>query len=86
MMYAKLKSFAFVSQTRFELLGPKEIDRNDLFGDLPPDCYDTLMFGMIGVIVESDPVGKMGDQTGVERAFEMQNVGANIEINDVRDQ
>ena len=70
----------------FALFGLKEIDRNDLFGDLPPDCYNTLMFGMIGVMVESGAVGKMCDEAGVERTFEMQNIGPDIKALDIRNQ
>ena len=44
------------------------------------------MFGMIGVMFESGPVGKMGDEARVERAVEMQNICPDIKAIDVFDQ
>lgn len=77
-MSANLNSFAF-SLNAALLFGLKEINRNNLFCDHFSHCRYLLMLRMIGVMVQSRSVGKMRDKSGVVRAFEMQNVGADFE-------
>jgi len=62
-----------------------EIDGHDAFRDLLSERGNFLVFGVIGIEIERRPVRIRRDQSGVERSFEVQNVGSDIETKDVGD-
>ena len=90
-MFTNPKSFAFVRQIdsaaafrpEFLLFVLFEIDRDDLFGDLPSHRGDRLMLRMIGVMIQRRAVRKLNDEAGVERSVERQNVQTDIEAFDI---
>ena len=60
------------------LLGPEEIDRNNLFGDLFSIGGNFLVFRMDRVIVESLSIRKMNDKPGIERTVKIQNILSDV--------
>ena len=75
------KSFAICARN---LGAGNKIDRNHLLRDLPAESGDFLMLGMTGILIERLAVGKCRRESRVERALEMQNVGADIKTHDLR--
>ena len=84
-MFANLKSFAFVPSTDVPSFRLVKIDRSDLHGDPFPYCDDGLMLRVLCVMIESSSIGKTSDKPRVERTVKMQNIGADIKTDNIRD-
>lgn len=82
-MFANLKSFAFQPTWRLLLFRSKEIDRNDLFGDLAAHCSDLFVLRMLIVLMQGRAICELGNEARVERTIKVQNILADIETEDI---